>query len=781
VGVRRRILLTTVGRVVFNSHLPFDMPFYNHDIAKEQLSRLVVDCYRRYGQKRTAMLIDEIKELGFKFVTRSGLSICLDDTKIETDKDKIIARAEREVERINKAAAEGIIAEDERERSVLARWEQARQEISNNILDAVGTFNSLWMMVNSGARASMTHISQITGMRGLMSDPFGRLIEDLPVKNNLHDGLNLLEYFVSTHGARKGLADTALRTADAGYLTRRLVDVAQDAMIQAIDCGTSEGISVTPMYLDDVYCPQCGMVDYHREGICNYCEAEVPVPENAETYQGIYDRIVGRYAADDIIHPETGEVIAEYNKEIDELAAQAVVDAGFKEVKVRSPLTCELTRGICAHCYGRDLATQRLVEIGTAVGIIGAQSIGEPGTQLTMRTFHTGGVAGEYITGVADVKKRKQQALRSLQEDIDQGRVSLDMAGGGRTRRKAIKDMLKVLETSVRGLLRIEELFEARTPKGQAITADVDGVVAEVSQRGMRTVVIHSDHPVTDTDAIRGERLAEDVIIAGSEEGPIAKAGEKLLKKVRDRLKKYDVETVKIRTEHLVPYRGELLVSEGMEVRAGDPLTTGPVDPEKLLAMQGREGVQDYLLREIQRVYRDEHGIAINDKHIETIIRRMLLKVKVLDHGDTRFLPGELVDRFDFMEENERVQELGGEQASAEPVLLGITQASLATESFLSAASFQRTTRVLTEAACENKRDPLYGLKENVIIGRLVPAGSGMPMHRDREVGFSGDVLEDLALRGVMNKSKDAESMEKLLGDVEAAAARREAQVEDEE
>jgi len=781
IGVRRRILLTTVGRVVFNAHLPFDMPYYNHDIAKEQLSRLVVDCYKRYGQKRTAMLIDEIKELGFKFVTRSGLSICLDDTKVETDKDKIIARAEREVERINKAAAEGIIAEDERERSVLSRWEQARQEISNNILEAVGTFNSLWMMVNSGARASMTHISQITGMRGLMSDPFGRLIEDLPVKNNLHDGLNLLEYFVSTHGARKGLADTALRTADAGYLTRRLVDVAQDAMIQAIDCGTSEGISVTPMYLDDVYCPQCGMVDYHREGICTYCEAEVPVPEDAETYQGIYDRIVGRYAADDIIHPETGEVIVEYNREIDELSAKEIVDAGFKEVKVRSPLTCELKRGICAHCYGRDLATQRLVEIGTAVGIIGAQSIGEPGTQLTMRTFHTGGVAGEYITGVADVKKRKQQALRSLQEDIDQGRVSLDMAGGGRTRRKAIKDMLKVLETSVRGLLRIEELFEARTPKGQAITADVDGVVAEVSQRGMRTVVIHSDHPVTDTDAIRGERLAEDIIIPGSDEGPIAKAGEKLLKKVRDRLKKYDVETVKIRTEHLVPYRGELLVSEGMEVRAGDPLTTGPVDPEKLLAMQGREGVQDYLLREIQRVYRDEHGIAINDKHIETIIRRMLLKVKVLDHGDTRFLPGELVDRFDFMEENERVQELGGEQASAEPVLLGITQASLATESFLSAASFQRTTRVLTEAACENKRDPLYGLKENVIIGRLVPAGSGMPMHRDREIGFSGDVLEDLALRGVAKKSRDAESMEKLLGDVEAAAARREAQVEDEE
>ncbi|MEA3404106.1 MAG: DNA-directed RNA polymerase subunit beta' [Armatimonadota bacterium] len=776
VRVMREMTLTTVGRVIFNNHLPLDMPYYNCDVAKEQLSDIVAECYRRYGQHRTAQLVDEIKELGFKFVTRSGLSICLDDTNIETEKERIIARAEREVERINRAASEGVIAEDERERSVLSRWEQARQEISDNILDSIGTFNSLWMMVNSGARASMTHISQITGMRGLMSDPFGRLIEDLPVKNNLHDGLDLLEYFVSTHGARKGLADTALRTADAGYLTRRLVDVAQDVMIEAHDCGTTEGVTVTPMYVDDVYCPSCGMVDYHRDGVCHYCGEELDVPEEAEVYQDLRARIVGRWAAEDIMHPETDEVIVEHNNEIDELAAREIAASGIKQVQVRSPLTCELPRGVCALCYGRDLATQRRVEVGTAVGIIAAQSVGEPGTQLTMRTFHTGGVAGEYITGVADVKKRKQQALRSLQEDIDQGRVSLDVAGGGRTRRKAIKDMLKVLETSVRGLLRVEELFEARTPKGQAITADVDGVVAEVTQRGMRTVVIHSDHPITDTDAIRGERLAHDVFGPDKDDGPIAKQGEKLLKKVRERLKKHGIETVTIRTEHLVPYRGELLVSQDMEVRAGDPLTTGPVDPEKLLAMQGREGVQDYLLREIQRVYRQQHGININDKHIETIIRQMLLKVKVIDHGDTRFLPGELVDRFDFMEENERVQELGGERASAEPVLLGITQASLATESFLSAASFQRTTRVLTEAACENKRDPLHGLKENVIIGRLIPAGSGMPVHRDREVGFSGDVLEDLAVRGGRKKSREAESMEKLLGDVEAAAAKREAQ-----
>jgi len=365
------------------------------------------------------------------------------------------------------------------------------------------------------------------------------------------------------------------------------------------------------------------------------------------------------------------------------------------------------------------------------------------------------------------VKKRKQQALRSLQEDIDQGRVSLEMAGGGRQRRKAIKEMLKVLETSVRGLLRVEELFEARTPKGQAITADVDGVVAEVSQRGMRTVVIHSEHAIDELESVRGERLAED-IMAQDGKSKLASMGEKLLKKVRDRLTKAGIETVKIRTEHLVPYRGDLLVNEGTEVRAGDPLTTGPVDPEKLLAMQGREGVQDYLLREIQRVYRMQHGIRINDKHIETIIRQMLLKVKIIDHGDTRFLPGELVDRFAFQDENERVRELGGQEATAEPVLLGITQASLATESFLSAASFQRTTRVLTEAACENKRDPLHGLKENVIIGRLVPAGSGMPEHRDREVGFSEQVLEALAAAKSDEKSKAAETMRRLMDSMAA-------------
>jgi len=776
VSVRRELIDTTVGRVIFNYHLPLAMPYYNMDVAREQLAQVVTDCYRYYGQARTAQLVDEVKELGFEYVTRSGLSICLADTGIDTDKETIINRAEQQVERVNRASADGAVTEDEREQRVLALWEQARQEISDDILAHISRFNSIWMMVNSGARASVSHISQISGMRGLMSDPFGRLIEDLPVRNNLHDGLNLLEYFVSTHGARKGLADTALRTADAGYLTRRLVDVAQDVMIQAEDCGTTDGVSVTPMYIHDVYCPSCGMVDYHHEGVCQFCGADLPEVTDDETYQPLAMRIIGRTAAEDIIDPETGEVLVEGGEEIDELAADAISEAGLKEVRIRSPLTCELRNGICAKCYGRDMATQRLVEVGTAVGIIGAQSVGEPGTQLTMRTFHTGGVAGEYITGVADVKKRKQQALRSLHEDIEQGRISLDAAGGGRSRRKAVKDMLAVLETGVRGLLRVEELFEARTPKGQAITADADGVVAEIEARGLRAVVIHSEYTVDDSlaeRAISGEILAEDAY-AKDGKTVVAGAGEKLLKKVRERLEKHGVKTVKIRTEHLVPYRGDLLVSEGMEVRAGDPLTAGPVDPGDLLAMRGRQGVQDYLLREIQRVYRLQHGININDKHIESIIRQMLLKTRILDHGDTRFLPGELVDRFAFMEENERVKELSGQEATAEPVLLGITQASLATDSFLSAASFQRTTRVLTEAACENKRDPLFGLKENVIIGRLIPAGSGMPVHRDREIGFSDDVLDALPPRR-RDRDKAADTMEKLLGDVDAAARRREA------
>jgi DNA-directed RNA polymerase subunit beta' len=767
-GIRRVLLETTPGRVIFNGILPLDMQFINHDIAREELGRLVNRCYRIYDQARTAELLDTIKATGFRFVTRSGLSICMNDTNVPTDKHSIITRAEREVRRINDAASKGHILADEREQLVLEQWLKAREEIADQIMANIDRFNSIWMMTNSGARANRSHISQISGMRGLMSDPFGRLIEDMPVKSNFNDGLNVLEYFVSTHGARKGLADTALRTADAGYLTRRLVDVSQDVMIRADDCGTTDGVTVYPFYEHELHCPSCGQEDHHRTGTCHYCGATVPQTTNNDVFETLQERVVGRTAAVDVLHPETGEVMVPAGAEITERAAQRITEAGIVEVTVRSALTCELRKGICAKCYGRDLARRRGVEIGTAVGIIAAQSIGEPGTQLTMRTFHTGGVAGEYITGVADVKKRKQQALRSLSDDIDQGLVSLDMVGGGgRARRKAIKEMLKVLETSVHGLLRVVELFEARTPKGQAITAKVDGEVAEIETKGLRTVVIHSRHSIDDLKTIQGERLAEDVM-APDGKTLLAKKGQKLLKKVRARLRKAGVESVAISTSHLVPYRGELFVQSGTEVRAGDRLTAGPVDPQSILEMKGVRGVQDYLLREIQTVYRAQ-GVSINDKHIEVIIRQMLRKRKIRDHGDTKFLPGEIVDRFDFDDENRRIRDLGGTEATADPILLGITQASLATESFLSAASFQRTTRVLTEAACEYRRDPLLGLKENVIIGRLIPAGSGMPVHRDRKISYSEDVRELVQTRTKTVLAEPKDAMEQFLEDLEAA------------
>ncbi len=766
VGIERRVIDTTVGRVIFNYYLPLDMPYINHDVAKNELAELVTQCYGTYGQARTAQLLDDLKTLGFRFATRSGLSICLADTDVPTEREKIVSQAEREVNRINKQARDGIITDDEREQSVLRLWQRAGEDVADQILNNIGTFNSIWMMTNSGARANRSHISQIAGMRGLMSDPFGRLIEDLPVKSNFHEGLNILEYFVSTHGARKGLADTALRTADAGYLTRRLVDVAQEIMIRAADCGTTEGVEVYAIWEQELHCPECGQEDFLRDGVCAHCGAELPILADEEIVETLEERIIGRVPAQDVVAPGTGVVIVPAGQEIDERLAPVITEAGIKSAVIRSPLTCELLHGICSQCYGRDLAHQRPAETGTAVGIIAAQSIGEPGTQLTMRTFHYGGVAGEYITGVADVKKRKQQALRSLSDDIGRGRVSLDAVGGSsRARRKAIKEMLKVLETSVHGLLRVVELFEARTPKGQAITAQVDGRVAEVRTKGLRTVIIHSEQDLEDLDSIRSETLAEDV--RGPDGEVLAQAGEKLLKKVRDRLLKGGATKAKITISHLVPHRGELFVRECTEVHAGDRLTAGPVDPEAILAVKGIRGVQDYLVREIQAVYRAQ-GVSINDKHIEVIVTQMLRRRKILDHGDTRFLPGEVVDRFDFAEENERVRQLGGQPATAEPLLMGITQASLTTESFLSAASFQRTTRVLSEAACENRRDPLLGLKENVIIGRLIPAGSGMPLHRDREIAFSPDVEEELRPRPP-DVLPETDAMQQLLEEIEAA------------
>ncbi|NLJ35655.1 MAG: DNA-directed RNA polymerase subunit beta' [candidate division WS1 bacterium] len=727
-GLKRELIDTSVGRVIFNHYLPLDMRFVNCDVARDELGKLVRQCYDIYGQARTAELLDIIKSLGFQFATRSGLSICVSDTDVPTDRAKILAETEKKVAATNSAQEAGQIVEEEREEIVLQLWETAKEQVADNIFSNIGSFNPLWMMMSSGARANRSHISQISGMRGLMSDPFGRLIEALPVKSNFHEGLDVLEYFVSTHGARKGLADTALRTADAGYLTRRLVDVAQAVMISEEDCGTREGILVTPLYEVDLHCPDCGEADVYREGKCRQCGHALPTNYNNELLEDLPERIIGRTAAQDVVHPEDGHVIVAAGNEISDREAAIVQAAGVRHVWLRSALTCECRDGICIKCYGRDMSTQRPVEIGTAVGIIAAQSIGEPGTQLTMRTFHTGGVAGETITAVADVKKRKQQALRSLHGDVGSGRVSLEVAGTGRARQKAIKEMLKVLESSVHGLLRVVELFEARTPKGQAITAEVDGVVAEVEHIGFRRVIIHSQHSLDDLTAIRGQQLAEDVY-APDGKTLLAKQGGKLLKKTRQQLRKAGITHVKIATAHLVPPRGDLYVQPASEVRAGDPLTAGPLDAQGILEKRGISSVQEYLLKEVQKVYRP-HGVGINDKHIEIIVRQMLLRRKIVDHGDTKFLPGQIVDRFDFEEENRRVRDLGGREATARPQLLGITQASLATDSFLSAASFQRTTRVLGDAACEYKSDPLEGVKENVIIGRLIPAGTGMKSHR---------------------------------------------------
>ncbi|HTE21121.1 MAG TPA: hypothetical protein VK689_22375, partial [Armatimonadota bacterium] len=514
--------------------------------------------------------------------------------------------------------------------------------------------------------------------------------------------LSVLEFFVSTHGARKGLADTALRTADAGYLTRRLVDVAQDVIVRDIDCGTTNGIYVSE------------------------------IRESKELVERLGERVRGRYALEDIAHPETGEVLAHYNEEITDGAADAIEKAGISTVGIRSPYSCELRQGICAKCYGRDLARGALVEVGTAVGIIAAQSIGEPGTQLTMRTFHSGGVAADYLTGVAEVKKKKQETLRLIHKDVEEGIVEFGEESGERERVKAIQAVLKVLEEQVRGLLRVVELFEARKPKGQAIISEVDGEVAEIQSKGLRQVVIHQEESIEDTSRIVSEVSAEDILHPETDV-VLVKAGENITDKIFKAIRDAGFLHVRLRKSYMVPYRGNLEVEPGQRIRAGDRLTEGPLDPHKVLDLQGVRGVQEYLVREIQAVYKNQ-GVDINDKHVEIIVRQMLKKRKIVHSGDTMFLPGQVVDKFEFEDENRRVSNAGGTPATAEWMLLGITEASLQTDSFLSAASFQKTTRVLTEAAVRGKRDHLQGLKENVIIGRLIPAGTGLPRYRNLDV-----------------------------------------------
>jgi len=703
------IVESTVGRLIFSQILPDNMRPIEKVISKKTISELVSTCHRLHGNARTVQLLDDLKNMGFKYGSRAGITISMTDMDIPAKREEIIAKTEQAVEKANQQYRRGLITQGERKQKVLELWTKASEDIADAIMENIDPFNPIYMITDSGARGSSKQITQLSGMRGLMSDPFGNLIEDLPIKSNFHEGLSVLEYFISTHGARKGLADTALRTADAGYLTRRLVDVAQDVIVRDIDCGTSQGIYVTV------------------------------ITEEGDVVETVAERIRGRCALETIVDPKTGEVLVEAGQEIkDDMAEKIDKELGIKRVGIRSPVTCELRQGICTTCYGRDMALGKLVDMGVAVGIIAAQSIGEPGTQLTMRTFHTGGVAGKYLTGVAEVKKKKQESLRELHDDIRRGLVSLeeDVEGMERERVRAVQAVLKVLEDQVRGLLRVVELFEARRPKGQAIVTEVAGKVVDIETKGLKRVVIHSTHSTKEPSELTGELLAEAVL---KESGDVLyAAGTEIVDRVARKIRDLGIESVVLRKTHLVPYRGNLEVNIGDEVIAGDRLTEGPLDPHKVLELRGVRGVLEYMTKEIQNVYRSQ-GVSINDKHVETIIRQMLKRRKIRSAGDTTFLPGQIIDKFDFEDENSRVREMDtpGTEAVADWVLLGITEASLATESFLSAASFQKTTRVLTDAAVRGKRDNLIGLKENVIIGRLIPAGTGLPQYRAVEVSSS--------------------------------------------
>ncbi|MDQ5840523.1 MAG: DNA-directed RNA polymerase subunit beta', partial [Chloroflexota bacterium] len=634
--------------------LPDELGFSNQIMDRKALKDLIARCYRDLGPAATASLVDGIKTIGFHYATVAGITIGIDDIKVPKEKAALLAEADHKVTDIEREFRKGFITDDERYTQTVEVWRDTTDEVTSKMLDGLDRKGSVWMITHSGARGNVTQVHQLAGMRGLMADPSGRII-DLPIRSNLREGMSVLEYFISSHGARKGLADTALRTADSGYLTRRLVDVAQDVITREEDCGTDVGTWIT------------------REE-----SADIPEP--------FVDRLIGRMACIDVTDPVSGKVITARNEELGEDAVERIGASDIDRVNVRSPLTCAARHGVCRMCYGRNLASGQLVLLGQAVGIIAAQSIGEPGTQLTMRTFHTGGVAGEDIT---------------------------------------------------QGLPRVEELFEARIPKGQAIVSEIDGRV-EVQRGGPDqpvSVVVERreafDTPIKLTAkheilVENGDEVIEDQLLAqlevGGETHPVKSptAGVVARKGRNVTIRSEEVD----RREYQVPHSARLRAETGGEVVAGQPLTEGPLNPKDLLQIKGVDAVQRFLVTEVQKVYRSQ-GVAINDKHVEIIVRQMLRKVMVDNPGDTELLPSEMIDRFEFEETNNRILAEGGEPATAQTVLLGVTKASLNTSSFLAAASFQETTRVLTEAAIQGAKDHLIGLKENVIIGKLIPAGTG--------------------------------------------------------
>ncbi|MBB3042948.1 DNA-directed RNA polymerase subunit beta' [Nocardioides sp. LMS-CY] len=600
-------LETTLGRAIFNETLPADYPYVNYEVGKKALGAIVNDLAERYTKVEVAASLDALKDTGFHWATRSGVTVSIDDVTTPGDKAQILEGYEAQAAKVQKQFERGLVTDEERRQELIEIWTQASNEVGKAMETTFDRANPIYMMVDSGASGNMNQIRQVAAMRGLVANPKGEIIPR-PIKSNFREGLTVLEYFIATHGARKGLADTALRTADSGYLTRRLVDVSQDVIIREDDCGTERGL---PKRIGE-----------RRE------DGSVVKAENAET------AAYARSAATEITHPETGEVLAGAGEDLGDVKIGELVAAGIEEVKVRSVLTCDAKTGTCAKCYGRSLATGKLVDIGEAVGIIAAQSIGEPGTQLTMRTFHTGGVASA--------------------DDITQG------------------------------LPRVVELFEARSPKGRSPIAEASGRVE-----------------IEETDKARKVLLTPD---DGSEvqEYPVSK-------------------------------RSRLLVADGDHIDVGQMLTVGTPDPQDVLRILGVRRAQEHLVDEVQAVYRSQ-GVSIHDKHIEIIVRQMLRRITVIESGDTNLLPSDLVDRVRFEEENRRVVSEGGKPASGRPVLMGITKASLATESWLSAASFQETTRVLTDAAIHGRSDSLRGLKENVIIGKLIPAGTGLERYRNIRV-----------------------------------------------
>ncbi len=653
------LVSTSVGRLIFNEAINEALleagaeptPYLNETMDKGSLKRLVATLIRQYGNRVTANVLDAIKHLGFEYATRSGITIAIEDIKVPARKAEMLAEADADVARIERDYRRGLITEEERYNDVVQVWTKAKEDITEAVSDALDPYGSVSMMARSGAKGNVQQIAQMAGMRGLMADPSGRIIE-LPIRSSFRDGLTVLEYFLSTHGARKGLADTAIRTADSGYLTRRLIDVAQNIIVYDEDCGTESGILIYDL-------------------------------ADPELRAGRLDQLVGRVTAQPVIHPETGEIVVDANEEIDEEKRDQIAASGVTALTIRSPLSCESRHGVCQRCYGWHLGTRRMVRIGDAVGIVAAQSIGEPGTQLTMRTFHMGGVAGLDITS---------------------------------------------------GLPRVEELFEARVPKGKAILSEIDGVVEIQRREDQRVIRVVSQETYRDEHELPpGAELkvrADDWVQKDQELAEVD--GHPILAALAGRVEVSDNLVVVVaeereEREYPVPSAARIRpnIETGARVTAGEQLTEGARDPQEILSIQGRDPVQRYLVDQIQDVYRSQ-GVTINDKHVEIIVRQMLRRLRVDIAGDTDLLPGELVDRFEYEDKNRQVLAEGGEPATAKPVLLGVTKASLNTDSFLAAASFQETTKVLTEAALSGKVDHLLGLKENVIIGKLIPAGSGL-------------------------------------------------------